>query len=408
MDSLTQITLGAAMGEVVLGKKIGNRAMIWGAIGGTIPDLDVLANIFMNEIDALAFHRGIMHSFLFAFTMPFLFGWMAWRFYESDFYKKKNYKGVASTIWMILLVLLFGGINYLFSNEGTSVNYLVLLPSIILFAAIGFSLYRNYFIQELVTIKIAYKDWVWLFFWSIFTHPLLDAFTPYGTQLFQPFSDYRVAFNNISVVDPVYTVPFLILVIIASRLSYKSKRRSWLNWVGIGISSVYMLFTIANKFYINNVFEKSLEAQELTYHRYRTAPTIFNNVLWTVTAETDSSYYFGYYSHYDESDKVDDFIEVPKNHHYLDGHQHDRSITILKWFTNGYYNLINRRDGRLQMNDMRYGSMNAQFDEETDYVFPFILEEKDGQLEAHQERNTDNVDGEAFSTFFSRVWGNKD
>ena len=67
MDSLTQIVLGAAVGELALGKKIGNRAMIWGAIGGTIPDLDVLANAFMHPIDSLAFHRGITHSIFFQY-----------------------------------------------------------------------------------------------------------------------------------------------------------------------------------------------------------------------------------------------------------------------------------------------------------------------------------------------------
>ena len=41
MDSVTQIALGAAVGEAVLGRKIGNRAMLWGAIAGTLPDLDV-------------------------------------------------------------------------------------------------------------------------------------------------------------------------------------------------------------------------------------------------------------------------------------------------------------------------------------------------------------------------------
>ena len=44
MDSLTQIVLGAACGELAAGKKIGNRALLWGAIGGTIPDLAVLSN----------------------------------------------------------------------------------------------------------------------------------------------------------------------------------------------------------------------------------------------------------------------------------------------------------------------------------------------------------------------------
>ena len=73
MDSLTQIVLGAAVGEVVLGRKIGNRAMLWGAVAGTIPDLDVMiGSLFMNEVNGLAFHRAITHSIFFAVTFSFL------------------------------------------------------------------------------------------------------------------------------------------------------------------------------------------------------------------------------------------------------------------------------------------------------------------------------------------------
>jgi inner membrane protein len=36
--------------------------MLWGAIGGTIPDLDVFANLVTDEISALAFHRAITHA----------------------------------------------------------------------------------------------------------------------------------------------------------------------------------------------------------------------------------------------------------------------------------------------------------------------------------------------------------
>ncbi|MGA0846540.1 MAG: metal-dependent hydrolase, partial [Luteolibacter sp.] len=42
MDSLTQATLGAAVGEFLLGRKLGNRAPAWGALLGTLPDLDVV------------------------------------------------------------------------------------------------------------------------------------------------------------------------------------------------------------------------------------------------------------------------------------------------------------------------------------------------------------------------------
>ena len=67
MDSLTQVVLGAAVGEAVLGKKIGNRAMLWGAIGGTIPDLDVFLRYFVDEITNTEMHRGFSHSLLFPF-----------------------------------------------------------------------------------------------------------------------------------------------------------------------------------------------------------------------------------------------------------------------------------------------------------------------------------------------------
>ena len=61
MDSLTQATLGAAVGEAVLGKKIGNKAAVIGAIIGTIPDLDVLLVPFFNEFQKISLHRGYSH-----------------------------------------------------------------------------------------------------------------------------------------------------------------------------------------------------------------------------------------------------------------------------------------------------------------------------------------------------------
>jgi inner membrane protein len=63
MDSLTHLALGAAVGEAVLGAKIGNRAALWGAIVGTLPDLDVVLAPFQDDIGFLVHHRGLSHSF---------------------------------------------------------------------------------------------------------------------------------------------------------------------------------------------------------------------------------------------------------------------------------------------------------------------------------------------------------
>lgn len=64
MDSLTQITLGAAVGEAVAGRQVGKAAPLWGAFLGTLPDLDVLATPFLTEAQALMWHRGPSHSLL--------------------------------------------------------------------------------------------------------------------------------------------------------------------------------------------------------------------------------------------------------------------------------------------------------------------------------------------------------
>ncbi len=63
MDSLTQLTLGATIGEATLGKKLGNKAPLWGAFFGTLPDLDVLAMPFLSGIDGFVLHRGYSHAF---------------------------------------------------------------------------------------------------------------------------------------------------------------------------------------------------------------------------------------------------------------------------------------------------------------------------------------------------------
>ena len=87
MDSLTQIILGAAVSEAALGKKIGNRAMVWGAIAGTIPDLDVISNFFMSPIDALAFHRGFTHSFTFCIITSLILAFLVQKMYSLPYHK---------------------------------------------------------------------------------------------------------------------------------------------------------------------------------------------------------------------------------------------------------------------------------------------------------------------------------
>ncbi len=314
MDSLTQIVLGAACGEIVLGKKIGNRALLFGAIGGTIPDLDVFIGRFLysNEIQAMAFHRGFMHSILFAVLGAFLFGWLSFKIY----------------------------------NTGKRIE---------------------------TTTK---KNWIKLFFWAILTHPILDCFTPYGTQLFAPFSDYRVAFNNISVADPIYTIPFLLCLIIVMFYNRENQKRKWWLKTGIYISSIYMIFTIGNKLYIDLVFKESFKKAGISYDRFTAQPTILNNILWYAVAETDKQYHLAFYSLLDKSSLSEKVISVDKNHDLID--MDNSNLKTLSWFSNGYFNLSKKGEtDKYNYVDLRYPMLNPE--DENSSVFNFTIFNKNNE-----------------------------
>lgn len=390
MDSLTQIVLGAACGEVVLGKKVGNRAMLLGALGGTIPDLDVIGNFMMSDMEALAFHRGISHSIFFAVTTPFLFGWITDKIYKSGLYQNKNYK-IGMFILATFLVALIGLIiNLLFRIIGGDWNYIVMGLTTILGIWTLRKFALNYIPVQLETITATRQDWTWLFFWSIFTHPLLDAFTAYGTQLFAPFSNYRVAFNTISVADPIYTVPFLLCLISASFLYRNKPMRRYLNYLGLLLSSAYLVFTVFNKRRIDKIFEKSFQAEEINFQRYRTSPSIFNNILWQGVAETTDGFYYGMYSLLDKEQKVYKLYNVPKNHDLIAAYKEEEDVKIAQWFSDGYYTVMPLNGDTLQIGDLRYGTTKERVAQPEDFVFKFTLSPNpDGSVNVTEGRDID-------------------
>ena len=399
MDSLTQITLGAACGELVLGKKIGNRAMLWGAVGGTIPDLDILANGFLTDVEALAFHRGISHSLFFAVTTPFLFAYLTHQFYERGWYQHKGFKWINSIFWLGLLMLL----NFIPVMISGSISTRMVGITTALGLFVLYKLWNNYLHNPLESITATYKDWTKLFFWSIFTHPLLDAFTAYGTQLFAPFSDYRVAFNTISVADPIYTFPFIAFLVAAMMLHRTKKWRLYLTYMGIIWSSAYLLFTVFNKQQIDTVFENALANQNIQYQRFRTSPTIFNNILWQGVAEADDVYYLGIYSLFDTKPTVS-FYPLNKDHELIEKYKSNKDIQTLKWFSDGYYSIMKLPDGKVQLSDVRYGSIKEGSFEPEDFVFRFIIDPAAKDLNIKEIRGRENV-GNAFAELFDRIKG---
>jgi len=96
MDSVTQLALGAAIGEGVLGRKAGRRAALWGGICATLPDLDVLYP-FAGPVEELTYHRSYTHSFfILSVAAPLIFRFILKIHPETE----RHWRG-----WLLLVFL---------------------------------------------------------------------------------------------------------------------------------------------------------------------------------------------------------------------------------------------------------------------------------------------------------------
>ena len=335
MDSLTQIVLGAAVGEAVLGKKVGNKAMLYGAIAGTIPDLDTFASAFTDTITAIEIHRGFTHSIVFSILFAPIFGWLISRIEK---------KSIAT-----------------------------------------------------------WQNWSWLMFWGLFTHPLLDSHTTWGTQLFWPL-EVRLAYKNIFVIDPLYTLPFLVFLILAMRQERGTKKRRKLNNLGLLISSIYLLvITPALKLYTFNKFTDALEDQDIAYYKIETKPAPLNAVLWSANVEIDDAYLIGNYSIFDT--QPIEFVEHPKNHQLLGDWIEKRNVKRLIDISEGWYT-ISKRDEDIYFNDLRFGTLSPIARADADFAFSYKLVEENGEIKAIETEKTRGDAKELLSQLGNRILGN--
>jgi len=114
LDSLTQLTVGAAVGEAVLGPRVGRKAMVWGAFLGTLPDLDVLIPLD-GPVEDFVYHRGFSHSlFLLALVSPVI-AWVITRIHGDSRDRFREW-------WLLVfLVLEIGVLLDLLTVYGTQV-----------------------------------------------------------------------------------------------------------------------------------------------------------------------------------------------------------------------------------------------------------------------------------------------
>jgi inner membrane protein len=321
LDSLTQLALGATIGEVTLGRKIGRKAMAWGALAGTLPDLDVLASPLLTAAQALRFHRGASHSLLFApIVAPLLGLLVAW------LYRRRS---DAHADW---------------------------------------------------------RGWAWMFFWALWTHPLIDWLTIYGTQLFWPFSTHPLEAGALFIIDPLYTLPLLIAL---ARSLFTPDSRTRLRWnqTALVVSTLYACWGLYASLRVEQLAWDSLRAQGLDEQvdEVLTGPAPLTTLAWNVLARGDSVIWTSRYAFLEADDQ---FAFEPISRHWSRTQpvRDTDAFQAVDWFSQGYGAARYGPDGQLRVHDLRFGRTLAPpgVEAEAGDVFRFEFYSDDGALTFRQ------------------------
>lgn len=230
--------LGAALGELLLGRRLGRRALAWGAFFGLLPGLDVILYPLLGEARELWWHRGPSHSLSILAAISYAAAVGLERLWKRD-------KVSRAEAWLAVFLLMAAhvlldcltvrGAAVLWPIQSRRVSFDLLDPNDPLFAA------------PLVVAA------VWL--------ALLKEVKPKKTRGKKP--------------PP------------------PSKRRRPLAW-GLGLAGGYLAFAIAMKSIAAAGFRADLARRGLDFSRQMEAPTPYNIFLWRAVASRPNELWVGY------------------------------------------------------------------------------------------------------------------
>lgn len=282
MDTATQALLGAAVGQAAFAHRLGNRAAVWGAIGGIVPDLDVLVIPVLGRIGEHLLHRGPTHAFWFGPVAGAVLGWATWKWYAARPPSKPP------------------------------------PPQLEPPGAPGL---RN--------------AWIGLWMLALFTHPLQDLFTSYGTQFFWPFSDYRAGWDAVAIVDPAYSAVLLIGILLAWRLTPGNLRRARLAAAAaLLVSTAYLVYGWHLNQRALDFAERDLRASGRVAERLDSYPTLLQVYLRRVIAREDGAILVGYVSMWRPQPIEWERIKIPDDPRVA-ALLSTREGAVFEWFSDG-------------------------------------------------------------------------
>ena len=246
---------------------------------------------------------------------------------------------------------------------------------------------------------VSLQHW-WLAIWlALITHPLLDASTVYGTRLLLPFTDHAFGTDSIFIIDPLYTLPLCVGVVVALRKGGVSGLH-W-NALGLALSTAYLVWGLGVQAYVRNLALQSLPPAVMANGgRLLVTPAPLNTVLWRIVAQDEQHYYEGFHSLLDPAGPIR-FQRYESGGALAADLPRDNPAFSLQSFALGFVR-FDDMGGELRVADLRMG-------QEPHYAFSFVVAERgtDGILKNVKPRavgSRANI-GESWSWLIQRISG---
>ncbi|MFT5722440.1 MAG: inner membrane protein [Motiliproteus sp.] len=242
------------------------------------------------------------------------------------------------------------------------------------------------------------QGWLVLVLLALITHPLLDAFTIYGTQLFWPLDAAPVGLGSIFIIDPLYTLPLLAGVIAFLCLRRRPALGRRLNATGLLLSSLYLVWSAGAQQWVELKAERQLAANDQPHRQLLVQPAPLNTLLWRVLVMTDEGYQEGFYSLFDR-DRPIRLQAYPSQPELLEDIKLHWPVERLQWFTKGLYK-VEVAAGDIVISDLRMGI-------EPSYVFNFKVGELGGSTRARPSADVQIASPQNMSrlpALWRRIW----
>ncbi|PLC50385.1 hydrolase [Pollutimonas subterranea] len=186
----------------------------------------------------------------------------------------------------------------------------------------------------------------------LLTHPLLDAFTSYGTQLWWPLRPTPTSGSSIFIIDPFYTLPLLAGVLVAAIAGPGRRTRRALVCV-LGASTIYLALSLAAKATVEQRASRILEQDGIQTVAMFSTPEPFNILLWRVVARTADDHYVELISSLLDSAPPERIV-LPLNNALATELPPLPQLDGLRWFTDNWLR-YDEIDGQLVVTDLRMG-----------------------------------------------------